>query len=77
MNYEKEKVTKTGPKTAVMAIVALIGAAALPGAHAVAHSWSKPNILVIMGDDVGWLNVGAHHRGIMSGRTPNLDRLAW
>jgi arylsulfatase len=31
-----------------------------------------PNILVIMGDDVGWFNVGAYHRGIMSGKTPNL-----
>ena len=35
-----------------------------------------PNILVIMGDDIGWFNIGAYHRGIMSGRTPNLDRLA-
>ncbi len=36
----------------------------------------KPNILFIMGDDVGWFNIGAYHRGMMSGRTPNLDRLA-
>jgi arylsulfatase A-like enzyme len=36
----------------------------------------KPNILVIMGDDVGWFNIGAYHRGMMSGKTPNLDRLA-
>src|SRR5215831_353362 len=36
----------------------------------------KPNILVIMGDDVGWFNIGAYHRGIMSGKTPNLDQLA-
>jgi arylsulfatase len=36
----------------------------------------KPNILVIMGDDIGWFNVGAYHRGIMSGKTPNLDKLA-
>jgi arylsulfatase len=36
----------------------------------------KPNILFIMGDDVGWFNVGAYHQGIMSGKTPNLDRLA-
>ena len=36
----------------------------------------RPNILVIMGDDVGWFNIGAYHQGIMSGRTPNLDRLA-
>src|SRR5579871_1121203 len=36
----------------------------------------KPNIVFIMGDDVGWFNIGAYHRGIMAGRTPNLDRLA-
>jgi len=35
-----------------------------------------PNILVIMGDDVGWFNIGAYHQGMMSGKTPNLDRLA-
>ena len=36
----------------------------------------KPNILVIMGDDVGWYNLSCYHQGIMSGRTPNLDKLA-
>jgi arylsulfatase A-like enzyme len=39
-------------------------------------SGKQPNILVIMGDDVGWFNIGAYHQGIMSGKTPNLDRLA-
>ncbi|HEY8162886.1 MAG TPA: arylsulfatase [Methylocystis sp.] len=36
----------------------------------------RPNILVIMGDDVGWFNIGAYHQGVMSGRTPHLDRIA-
>ena len=36
----------------------------------------RPNIVFIMGDDVGWFNIGAYHRGMMSGKTPNLDRLA-
>jgi len=45
-------------------------------AHAQAANAKKPNILVIMGDDVGWFNIGAYHRGIMSGKTPNLDKLA-
>jgi arylsulfatase A-like enzyme len=36
----------------------------------------KPNIVFIMGDDVGWFNIGAYHQGIMSGKTPNLDKLA-
>ena len=37
---------------------------------------AKPNILVIMGDDIGWFNIGAYNQGIMVGKTPNLDRLA-
>jgi arylsulfatase A-like enzyme len=37
---------------------------------------NKPNILVIMGDDVGWSNIGAYHQGLMYHTTPNLDRLA-
>jgi arylsulfatase A-like enzyme len=36
----------------------------------------KPNIVVIMGDDIGMWNIGAYHRGMMAGRTPNLDRIA-
>src|SRR5262249_56780327 len=36
----------------------------------------KPNILFIMGDDIGMWNIGAYHRGIMTGKTPNLDKLA-
>jgi arylsulfatase A-like enzyme len=45
-------------------------------ASAPASAQQKPNILVIMGDDVGWYNIGAYHQGIMSGKTPNLDKLA-
>src|SRR6478672_9900485 len=36
----------------------------------------KPNIVVIMGDDIGIWNIGAYHRGMMAGRTPNLDKIA-
>ena len=43
---------------------------------AAAQEAKKPNILFIMGDDVGWFNIGAYHQGIMSGKTPNLDKLA-
>jgi arylsulfatase A-like enzyme len=35
-----------------------------------------PNILVIMSDDVGVWNISAYHRGMMGGRTPNIDRIA-
>jgi arylsulfatase A-like enzyme len=36
----------------------------------------RPNILIIMTDDVGVWNVSAYHRGMMGGRTPNIDRIA-
>lgn len=36
----------------------------------------KPNIVFIMGDDIGMWNIGAYHRGMMAARTPNLDKLA-
>jgi arylsulfatase A-like enzyme len=36
----------------------------------------QPNIVVIMGDDIGMWNIGAYHRGMMAGKTPNLDKLA-
>jgi len=37
---------------------------------------NKPNIVVIMADDVGTWNISAYHRGMMGGSTPNIDRLA-
>ena len=36
----------------------------------------KPNILVIMADDVGWSGLSSYHQGIKSIRTPNIDKLA-
>jgi arylsulfatase A-like enzyme len=36
----------------------------------------NPNIVAIMTDDVGIWNISAYHRGMMGGRTPNIDRLA-
>ena len=41
-----------------------------------AQAQTKPNIIVIMGDDVGWENIGAYHQGLMYDTTPNLDKLA-
>jgi arylsulfatase len=37
---------------------------------------TKPNILVIWGDDIGVHNISAYNRGIMGYRTPNIDRIA-
>jgi arylsulfatase len=43
---------------------------------AAARAEDKPNIVFIMGDDIGWFNIGAYNQGIMATRTPNLDKLA-
>lgn len=60
--------------TALLGATALVSIAALSSAAAQAPV--RPNIIVIMGDDIGWSNIGAYNQGMMSGRTPNLDRLA-
>src|SRR5262249_26081344 len=60
-----------------LGLLAFTVAAALTAMPAAAQQQQrKPNILVIMGDDVGWFNIAAYHRGMMSGKTPNLDKLA-
>lgn len=37
---------------------------------------SKPNLLVIMGDDIGITNISAYGKGIVGYKTPNIDRIA-
>src|SRR6476469_4610652 len=59
--------------TMVSGIAMALGAATVALAQAPP---SKPNIVVIMGDDIGIWNIGAYHQGMMAGRTPNLDKLA-
>ena len=36
----------------------------------------RPNIMFIMGDDIGWMQPGCYHQGLGLGETPNIDRLA-
>ncbi len=40
-----------------------------------AQGQGKPNILVIMGDDIGWYNTSIYNRGDMGYATPNIDRI--
>src|SRR5437764_9951774 len=55
----------------------LLAAAALFSAVATGQAQDKkPNILFIMGDDIGWMQPGCYHRGLMVGETPNIDRIA-
>jgi len=65
-----------GWKNRQSAIPLLLGTIiALMGTHSV-FAADKPNIIFIMGDDIGWSNIGVYNQGIMAGRTPNLDKLA-
>jgi arylsulfatase A-like enzyme len=58
---------------ALATVATLFGMTGAPAARA---QEKKPNIVVIMGDDIGMWNIGAYHRGLMAGKTPNLDKLA-
>jgi len=46
-----------------------------PARRATAQAPKKPNILVIMGDDIGWYNTSLYNRGDMGYSTPNIDRI--
>jgi arylsulfatase A-like enzyme len=62
-------------RRALFCAMAMLATAAF-GTAPPASAADKPNIVVIMGGDIGWFNIGAYHQGMMAGRTPNLDQLA-
>src|ERR1700754_152596 len=53
-------------------VMSLSGPATTP---AVAQQQQRPNILFIMGDDIGWMQPSIYHQGLMVGETPNIDRI--
>ncbi|MGO8926716.1 MAG: arylsulfatase [Limisphaerales bacterium] len=57
--------------TVLTASTALVG-----GGGTARAADKKPNIVVFMGDDIGMWNIGAYSRGMMAGKTPNLDKMA-
>jgi hypothetical protein len=56
-------------------LLILLGALSAACSQASAQS-SKPNIMFIMGDAIGWMQVGAYQDGLGLDSTPNLDRIA-
>src|SRR6201995_1965939 len=58
----------------LMAVLSLAALALPPPARAQAPE-QKPNILFVMGDDIGWMQPSIYHRGLMVGETPNIDRI--
>src|SRR5438552_3897629 len=63
----KPKILKQWAVTLLVAFIATAAQAA---------DTNKPNIVVVMGDDIGMWNIGAYHRGMMAGKTPNLEKIA-
>jgi arylsulfatase len=55
----------------LLAVFSAVMAASLPASA----QQQKPNILFIMGDDIGWMQPSIYHRGLMVGETPNIDRI--
>ncbi len=57
---------------ALVLACAVMTVASIPAS---AQQGQKPNILFIMGDDIGWMQPSIYHPGLMVGETPNIDRI--
>jgi arylsulfatase A-like enzyme len=66
---------KASGKHLLAAAIPIALAAAVAGAPPAAAQEEIPNILFIMGDDIGWMQPSIYHRGLMVGETPNIDRI--
>ncbi|NVD39026.1 arylsulfatase [Ensifer sp. HO-A22] len=66
----------TGGSLLAMSAIGTTASVALSRSAMAQTAGKKPNIVVIMADDVGIWNIGAYNRGMMAGRTPHLDKLA-
>jgi Sulfatase len=58
-----------------MAAFFSLGLATVGSAAPAVAQEKKPNILFIMGDDIGWMQPSIYHRGLAVGETPNIDRI--
>jgi arylsulfatase A-like enzyme len=81
---EKRNLARAMTSLAVVVTIALAVMATLAPAVAqekmatpapAATQATKPNILFIMGDDIGWMQPSIYHRGLAVGETPNIDRI--
>ena len=81
-HYSRRKLLLSG--TSLAATAAILGSSAAAQVQAPqtgkaptsGTAGRKPNILMIMADDIGWFNVSAYNHGMMGYRTPNIDRIA-
>jgi arylsulfatase len=63
-------------RTIWLGLLALFPTLMMTSGPAAAQQTQKPNIVVIMGDDIGITNIGVYGHYMMAGKTPNLDKLA-
>jgi hypothetical protein len=76
LRFGPTNMTMEAVRRAWIGLFALLAAVVAVSAPAAAQQQQRPNIVMIMGDDIGMWNIGAYHHGIMAGRTPNIDQLA-
>ena len=62
--------------TRITVIIAGLGIFTIPYEASAQSVSSKPNILVIFGDDIGQTNISAYSFGVVGYKTPNIDRIA-
>jgi arylsulfatase A-like enzyme len=75
VNYQRKRIMRIG-RSIVVGVLALFVAVMVASPQAIAQQGQKPNILFIMADDIGWMQVGAYSDGLGLAETPNIDRLA-
>jgi arylsulfatase A-like enzyme len=63
------------PRKLWLGLLAGVASVTLANSQASAQQEQKPNILFIMGDDIGFMQPRIYHRGLMVGETPNIDRI--
>src|SRR5262245_35554397 len=62
-------------RTLWLPLIAFVAVGIMTIMPAAAQQQQKPNILFIMGDDIGWMQPSIYHGGVMVGETPNIDRI--
>jgi arylsulfatase A-like enzyme len=72
---EEQSRRRSAGATAFMAAFLRLSLAAVGAAAPAAAQETKPNILFIMGDDIGWMQPSIYHQGLAVGETPNIDRI--
>jgi arylsulfatase A-like enzyme len=75
IKFGRKQIMRIGRRIFAGALL-LLAAVMAASAPASAQQQQRPNIIMIMGDDIGWFNIGVYNQGMMAGRTPNLDQLA-